>query len=160
MLGASVGKFQIPNLYGEEPSLGLTVDGVSTFPSQNLNENQREVTEFAALSWQHSQGAFDVQSSVIARYSSLTFVPDPLGDLLYDGISQDAFKQNVAYARRAMAPTGSTTTTRSGPACFCSRIIRSATRPPKSADRSDHRRTDRRCAGYDRRQWFGDRVDR
>src|SRR5271167_1387067 len=25
MLGASVGKFQIPNLYGEEPSLGLTV---------------------------------------------------------------------------------------------------------------------------------------
>ncbi len=101
MLGASVGKFQIPNLYGEEPSLGLTVDGVSTFPSQNLNENQREVTEFAALSWQHSQGAFDVQSSVIARYSSLTFVPDPLGDLLYDGVSQDAFKQNVAYAAQS-----------------------------------------------------------
>jgi outer membrane receptor protein involved in Fe transport len=101
MLGASVGKFQIPNLYGEEPSLGLTVDGVSAFPSQNLNENQREVTEFAALSWQHSQGAFDVQSSLIARYSSLTFVPDPLGDLLYNGVSQDAYKQNIAYAAQS-----------------------------------------------------------
>jgi outer membrane receptor for ferrienterochelin and colicins len=111
MLGASVGKFQIPNLYGEEPPslalnaqgepVPLNVNGVSTYPSQNLNENQREVTEFGALSWQHSQGAFDLQSSVIARYSSLTFAPDPLGDLLYNGVAQDAFKQNVAYAAQS-----------------------------------------------------------
>src|ERR1035438_4320097 len=37
MLGSSVGRFQIPNRYGEEPSLGLVVDGVSTYPSQDLN---------------------------------------------------------------------------------------------------------------------------
>ena len=30
MLGTSVGKFQIPNLYGEQPALGLTVDGVTS----------------------------------------------------------------------------------------------------------------------------------
>jgi outer membrane receptor for ferrienterochelin and colicins len=98
MLGSSVGKFQIPNLYGEEPSLGLTVIGQSTYPSQALDENQREVTEFGALSWQHSAGALDVQTSFIARYSSLTFVPDFPGDLLFTGVAQDAFKQNVAYA--------------------------------------------------------------
>src|SRR5450631_1783185 len=101
MLGSGVGKFQIPNLYGEEPSLGYTVNGVSLYPSQNLNENQREVTEFAALSWQHSAGAFDLQSSVTARYSSLTFVPDPVGDLLYNGIAQDAYKQDVAYSAQS-----------------------------------------------------------
>ncbi len=66
--------------------------------ARRLNENQREVTQFGALSWQHSAGAFDVQTSFIARYSSLTFIPDPLGDLLFTGIAQDAFKQNVAYA--------------------------------------------------------------
>jgi hypothetical protein len=98
MLGSSVGKFQIPDLNGEQPSLGLVVDGVSTYPSQALNENQREVTQFGALSWQHSAGAFDIQSSFIARYSSLTFIPDFPGDLLFTGIAQDAFKQNVAYA--------------------------------------------------------------
>ncbi len=98
MLGSSVGRFQIPNLYGEQPSLGLTVNGQSTYASQDLNENQREVTQFGALSWQHSAGALDVQSSFIARYSSLTFIPDPVGDLLFTGIAQDAFKQNVAYA--------------------------------------------------------------
>jgi outer membrane cobalamin receptor len=98
MLGSSVGKFQIPNQSGLQPALGLNVDGQTMYPSQGLNENQREVTQFGALSWQHSAGAFDVQTSFIARYSSLTFIPDPLGDLLFTGIAQDAFKQNVAYA--------------------------------------------------------------
>ena len=98
MLGSSVGKFQIPNQNGLQPSLGLTVDGQTMYPSQTLNENQREVTQFGALSWQHSAGRLDVQTSFVARYSSLTFTPDPLGDLLFTGIAQDAFKQNVAYA--------------------------------------------------------------
>jgi outer membrane receptor protein involved in Fe transport len=98
MLGSSVGRFQIPDLDGEQPALGLDVNGETTYPSQDLNESQREVTQFSALSWQHSAGSFDVQSSFIARYSSLSFEPDPVGDLLFTGIAQDAFKQNVAYA--------------------------------------------------------------
>ena len=101
ILGSSVGKFQIPNQNGLEPSLGLTVDGQTNYPSQSLNENQREVTQFGALSWQHSAGALDVQTSLIARYSSLNFTPDPLGDLLFTGIAQDAYKQNVAYAMQS-----------------------------------------------------------
>jgi hypothetical protein len=101
MLGSSVGKFQIPDLYGEQPSLGYTVNGISTYPSQALDENQREVTQFGALSWQHSQGALDVQTSVIARYSSLAFVPDFPGDLLYTGIAQNAYKQNMAYGAQS-----------------------------------------------------------
>jgi hypothetical protein len=103
LLGSSVGEFEIPNQYGLQPSLGLTVDGETQYPSENLDENQREITHFAALSWQHSAGALDVQTSFIARYSSLTFMPDPLGDLLYNGIAQDAFKQNVAYALQSDA---------------------------------------------------------
>jgi outer membrane receptor for ferrienterochelin and colicins len=103
MLGSSVGKFQIPDLNGEQPSLGYTVDGISSFPSQSLQESQREITQFGALSWQHSRGAFDLQSSVIARYSSLTFQPDFPGDLLFTGIAQDAYKQNMAYAAQSDA---------------------------------------------------------
>jgi outer membrane receptor protein involved in Fe transport len=112
MLGSSVGKFQIPDLYGGQPPplltvngnpTALNVDGITSYPSQALDENQREVTQFGALSWQHSAGAFDVQSSFIARYSSLTFVPDFPGDLLFTGIAQDAFKQNVAYAGQSDA---------------------------------------------------------
>jgi hypothetical protein len=110
VLSSSVGDFQIPNRAGLTPSITnadgtpLTVNGQTDFPSEALDENQREVNHFAVLSWQHSQGAFDVQTSATMRYSSLTFSPDPeLGDLLFNGISQDAFKQNVAYALQSDA---------------------------------------------------------
>jgi outer membrane receptor protein involved in Fe transport len=100
MLGSSVGKFQIPNIAGV-PAIYYPVDGVANFPSRDLDESQREVTQFAALSWQHSVGALNLQTSLIARYSSLTFEPDPLGDILFTGIAQDAYKQNVAYAAQS-----------------------------------------------------------
>jgi outer membrane receptor for ferrienterochelin and colicins len=98
MLGISEGQFQIPNIVGAQPSLGLTVNRISDFASEDLDENQREVTRFGAVSWQYSQGALNMQTSLIARYSSLAFVPDFPGDLLFTGIAQDAYKQNVAYA--------------------------------------------------------------
>jgi hypothetical protein len=103
-LSTSTGYFQIPNRSGQQPGLTnadgspLTVNGQTTYPSENLDENQREINHFIVLGWQHSQGEFDVQTAVTARYSSLTFSPDLLGDLLYNGLAQDAYKQNVAYA--------------------------------------------------------------
>jgi outer membrane receptor protein involved in Fe transport len=104
VLSSSTTKFQIPNRSGQVPGITnadgtpLAVEGLTTYPSDALNENQRELNHFAVFSWQHSQGDFDVQSSVTARYSSLNFVPDPVGDILFDGIAQQAYKQNVAYA--------------------------------------------------------------
>lgn len=109
VLSTSTGIFQIPNQAGLTPGITnadgtpLTVNGQTTYPSAALDENQRELTHFAVLSWQHSEGALDVQTSVTARYSSLTFTPDPLGDLLFTGIAQNAFKKNVAYALQSDA---------------------------------------------------------
>jgi hypothetical protein len=109
VLSTSTGAFQIPDRVGTMPGilnangLPLTVNGQTEYPSAALNESQRELNHFAVLSWQHSQGAFDVQTSATARYSSLTFTPDPLGDLLFNGISQQAYKQNIAYALQSDA---------------------------------------------------------
>src|SRR5450755_4304462 len=97
ILGTSNDAFQIPDLRGLQPSLGLAVNGQTTFPSDALNENQRELTSYAILSWQHSEDALDWQSSLSGRFSSLSFTPDPLGDLLYDGIAQSAYKRDVAF---------------------------------------------------------------
>ena len=97
VLGTSHGKFEIPNQSGLQPSLGLTVNGRTNFPSAELDDNQREVTHCGIVSWQHSQGSFDMQTSLTSRYSSLKFSPDPLGDVLYNGISQQAYKRDVAY---------------------------------------------------------------
>src|SRR6185437_12435287 len=106
--GTSVDRFQIPNLRGLRSqdvfAPSLTVDGVSDFLSDDLDENQREITHFAALSLQHSSGPLSVQTSLVARYSSLDFSPDPnLGDLLFNGISQSAFKRDLAYGLQSDA---------------------------------------------------------
>ena len=101
--GTSVGSFQIPNLRGQQPSLGLSVNGRSNYLSDNLNENQRETTHFGFLSYQHSAGPLDWQTSLMGRYSSLKFQPDELGDLLYNGIAQDAYKRNTALALQSDA---------------------------------------------------------
>ena len=99
--GSSDDRFEIPNLAGVHAAdigAGLTVNGQTDFLSNNLNENQREVTQFAAVSLQHSPGPLSVQTSLITRYSSLNFTPDPLGDLLFNGIAEQAYKRDVAYA--------------------------------------------------------------
>ena len=82
--------FEIPNNPNQTPSLGLSDNGITNFNSATLTEHQREITDFAILSLQKQVGALDVQTSVFTRYSSLYYSPDPIGDLLFDGISQTA----------------------------------------------------------------------
>jgi outer membrane receptor for ferrienterochelin and colicins len=99
-IGTSDERFQIPNLPNAQPTLGLSVGnptGAPTpFSSADLNENQRENTQFAALSYLYDNGPFTGQVSLTGRYSTLTYVPDELGDLLFDGIAQNARKSDTA----------------------------------------------------------------
>src|SRR6202167_1416487 len=97
ILGISSDEFQIPNQHGLQPTLGLDVNVKTTFLSNDLNENQHELTQYAIVSWQHSQGAVNWQSSLSSRYTSLDFEPDWTGDLLYNGIAQNAFKRDTAF---------------------------------------------------------------
>ncbi|HXB18589.1 MAG TPA: TonB-dependent receptor [Steroidobacteraceae bacterium] len=97
ILGTSDDAFEIPNQRGLQPGSGLTVNGQTMFLSDNLNETQHEAAQYAILSWQHSQGALNWQTSLSARYTTLHFAPDLLGDLLYNGIAQDAYKSDTAF---------------------------------------------------------------
>jgi outer membrane receptor for ferrienterochelin and colicins len=96
ILGTSDDAFQVPNQRGLQPSLGLAVNGITDYLSDDVNENQHELAEYAILSWQHSAGNLNWQSSLSARFTSLHFSPDWTGDLLYNGLSQDAFKADTA----------------------------------------------------------------
>ena len=96
ILGAFEGQFQIPNNPGQ-PTLEFAVNGVSSFNSANLNENQHERTDFAIISLQKHVNDIDVQISAYTRYSSLSFSPDWLGDLLFNGIAQQANRSDAAY---------------------------------------------------------------
>jgi outer membrane receptor protein involved in Fe transport len=95
ILGGFDSSFQIPNNPGQ-PTLGLNVNGVTGFNSANLNETQNEMTSFAVLSLQKHFEDKDVQLSVFNRTSTLSFSPDPIGDLLFNGIAQEASRTDVA----------------------------------------------------------------
>jgi outer membrane receptor protein involved in Fe transport len=97
IFGASRSQFQIPQVAGQTPSLGLTVNGISDFASIALNENQRQINNFGILAWQKRVGDIDFQIAGFTRYSSAYFSPgDPSGDILFNGIAQTAYRQSWA----------------------------------------------------------------
>jgi outer membrane receptor protein involved in Fe transport len=107
IVGTSNQRFQIPNLSGQQngglvyAGQPLSVDGQTTYPSEKLNEQQRENTQYAVASYLHVTDRLTTQVSLFARYSTLTFSPDGLGDLLYDGIAQAARKTDLAGGLQA-----------------------------------------------------------
>jgi len=109
ILGTSDENFQIPDVSGATPSLffgpagdqPLLVEGQTTFPSAALNETQKEVTHYGVVSFLHTTQRSTGQVSVFARYSTLGFTPDPLGDLLFTGVSQKADKKDIAAGFQA-----------------------------------------------------------
>ncbi|HEX3756470.1 MAG TPA: TonB-dependent receptor [Rhizomicrobium sp.] len=119
VLGTSSDMFQIPDSRGLQPSgldglvgLGpqdagsgdfvLNANGQSVSPSEQLDERQRELTHYGILSYLRSAGAVDMQVSLFGRFSSLLYTPGAnLGDLLYDGVDQTAYKRDVTYGLQA-----------------------------------------------------------
>ncbi|HEY5007030.1 MAG TPA: TonB-dependent receptor, partial [Caulobacteraceae bacterium] len=102
ILGASDQRFQIPDVSGElNGGLGLNVGGRTDFPSQDLDESQHEATAYGVVSYLHSTDRFTGQVSLFARSSSLSFSPDAVGDILYDGLSQAADKTDTAGGLQA-----------------------------------------------------------
>lgn len=91
--------FQIPNPPGLSAAAigpGYTVGGTNDFPSNNLNQTQLERTGFAQVALLHDAGPLTLQTAAFARYSSLRYRPDVLGELLFNGLAQQAFKSDVA----------------------------------------------------------------
>ena len=104
MFGVSVDKFQIPNLDGEEPSFGLERrwgHDVSKPGSQRESARGDRVrgVELAAFGGSAQRADLAHQPLLEPDLRART----PVGDLLFTGIAQDAFKQNVAYAAQSDA---------------------------------------------------------
>jgi outer membrane receptor protein involved in Fe transport len=102
ILGTSDERFQIPDVAGNlNGGLGLDVGGRTDFPSQALNEFQTEATQYGVISYLHTTDRFTAQVSLSGRYSTLSFTPDAVGDLLYNGVSQAADKKDLAGGLQA-----------------------------------------------------------
>ena len=85
--------FQIPDNPGQPAN--FTAFGLNSFNSALLNERQFEFTNFNVVAYQKSMGDIDYQLSYFNRYNQLHFRPDPVGDILINGIASDVYRQSV-----------------------------------------------------------------
>ena len=97
--GTSTSSFQIPNVPGQPVGFAgnppvSSAYGITSFNSANLNENQYEDTQYGVLALQKSVNGFDGQLSYFTRYNYLHFTPDPIGDLLINGIASDISRES------------------------------------------------------------------
>jgi len=108
VVGSFVGNFQIPNSPAGIPA--FSVDGVTSFDSIKVNETQLEQNYFAVFSYRKAEAEWGLQVAAYAGYGSLSFHPDPLPDLLFNGISQRVSRGSLATglqvdARYTLSPS-------------------------------------------------------
>lgn len=92
-------RFQIPNPRGLSAAAtgpGYSVGGTNEFLSDNLDQTQIERTGFSQIALLHAAGPLTLQAAGFARYSSLRYRPDVLGELIFNGQAQQAFKSDLA----------------------------------------------------------------
>jgi TonB dependent receptor len=83
--GSSYGDYQIPNNPGQTPA--FDDKGITTFDSSRLNENQHQQNDYGVLAYQKTLDDFSFQVSLFERYSSVLFTPDPVGDMIFNGVA-------------------------------------------------------------------------
>ncbi|MGN6314156.1 MAG: TonB-dependent receptor [Rhodanobacteraceae bacterium] len=99
LFGSADNRFQIPNNPGQQPA--FVYNDISNFDSAKLNENQREVTRFGIFSLQGHAANTDYQVSLGQRYTSVNFQPDPIGDLVFNGVASTVGRSNRANTLQA-----------------------------------------------------------
>ena len=96
MLGSTANRFEIPNVPGQAPA--FTLAGAPAVDSSNLDARQKEKTDFQVLSYQASPNErADYQVSLFRRDTSVHYRPDPVGDLVFNGIAADILRKNTVY---------------------------------------------------------------
>jgi outer membrane receptor protein involved in Fe transport len=89
LLNASNAQFQIPNVPDVPQQFAL--NNVPFYNSSDLTETQNEQDYYAVASYQKSSGQFSMQASAFSRYGQIHFMPDPLGDLIFQGVAGEVF---------------------------------------------------------------------
>jgi outer membrane receptor protein involved in Fe transport len=95
IFGNTTNRYQIPNNPGQ-PTTIPSAFRVTSFDSTALNERQNEQNNFLVLALQKSLGDVDFQIAAFSRYSTLHFIPDVTGDLLFNGVASDVYRRSFA----------------------------------------------------------------
>ncbi|TMJ22356.1 MAG: ligand-gated channel, partial [Alphaproteobacteria bacterium] len=91
--GMANNRFQIPNTPGILPS--FTAFGLSSFDSSRVNENQKDSYKFGVVALQKTVNDVDLQLAYFTRSSMVEFTPDPIADLMFNGVATKVYRGSV-----------------------------------------------------------------
>ncbi|MBV8963773.1 MAG: ligand-gated channel, partial [Hyphomicrobiales bacterium] len=97
--GTAVSHFRLPNNPGQMPA--FTAFGFSDFNSAGLREQQLEESNFNILALQKSLGDLNYQVALFNRYTLTHFFPDPIGDVVFNGVASNVRHENFANGIQA-----------------------------------------------------------
>jgi len=114
IFGVTHNRFQIPDNPDQQPQFGYL--DRTDFDSADLDERQNELTRFGILSLQGRLGSTDYQVSLGQRYSGVHFLPDEIGDLMFNGVASTIGQGDRASTLQAdfSTPLGAANTLRYG----------------------------------------------
>jgi outer membrane receptor for ferrienterochelin and colicin len=95
ILSGAYSRFQLPNISGQTTAYGY--DSLTSFESSSLDENQKEQSYYDIVAYQKKSGAVSYQVSQTARYSDVLYLPDQIGDLMFNGVSARAEHSLTAF---------------------------------------------------------------
>jgi hypothetical protein len=103
LIGASfVHNFGWPATPGQAQVFQLS--GVPVYPSTQVSDTELEQTHFGILALKGVTAAgVDYQVSLFSQYSSLSFRPDFVGELIYDGLAARVFRSSFVNGSQADA---------------------------------------------------------
>jgi outer membrane receptor protein involved in Fe transport len=88
---------QFPNVPNEPPLYQLDDINPASYPSSAINSGLNQQDYYGVLALNGSFSPYiDYQLAYSAHYNSETFYPDPIGDLIYEGVSSHVFTSDLA----------------------------------------------------------------
>jgi outer membrane receptor protein involved in Fe transport len=95
--GMTVANNEFPNQPGLPPLYQLQGVNPATYPSSAIDSNLDQQDYFGVLALNGAVGAkLSYQLAYAIHYNTQTFNPDPIGDLIYQGISPKVFNSDLA----------------------------------------------------------------
>ncbi len=94
-------RYQVPAVPGRAPQ--FTAFGQDAFDSAALRARQWQRSSFGVLAVQHSRDTWELQLAGFLRQTSLNYLPDLLGEMIFNGSAAETRKRNLSAGLQADA---------------------------------------------------------
>jgi len=87
-------RYQVPSVPGQAPQ--FTAFGQDLYDSAALRARQWQRSSFGVLAVQHSRDTWDLQVAGFLRQTSLNYLPNLLGEMIFNGAAAETRKRNLS----------------------------------------------------------------